>query len=103
MPRCVAFRRRSGSVGSLLEYQHEIGQEQEEVNGSEQDVRASYCERQHAHHEGQDQENGVDCIDAENDRGAGDEPDGKDGRNSQANAGEDRTLKNVDGALQLIG
>ena len=28
--------RRSSSVGSLLEYQHEIGQEQEEVNGSEQ-------------------------------------------------------------------
>lgn len=53
---------------SLLENQHEVSQEQEQVDGSEQDIGASDGKGQHTDHKGQDQENGVDRVDAENDR-----------------------------------
>ena len=52
---------------SLLEDQHQIGQEQEQVDGSEQDIGAPDGKGQHAHHKSQDQENGIDRVDAEDD------------------------------------
>ena len=79
------------SVGSLLEYQHEIGQEQETVNGSEQDVRASYrtsaltmkvrIRRMVSTASMQRM-----IVEPVKNRW-------QDGRNGQANAGEDRTKK----------
>lgn len=93
-----------GATAELFfEDQHEVGQKQEQMNRSEQDIRAPGGKRHHAHGEGQYQEDGIHCIDPEQNRGTGEEPNREDGRNGQANAGEYRSQQNVDRTLQLIG
>lgn len=73
------------------------------MDGSEQDIGASDGKGQHADHEGQDQEDGIDCVDPENDGGFSKEADSEDGWNGEADTREHRSKENIDGALQLIG
>jgi serine phosphatase RsbU (regulator of sigma subunit) len=71
---------------SLLEDQHEIRKEQQQMHGPQQDIRSRACERQCAHPQRQHQEDYVHRVETENNSLPHHEPDGQRCGNRQANA-----------------
>ncbi len=69
------------------------------MDSLEEDIGASDGKGQHADHEGQNQEDGVDRVDSQNNRRFGEKSDREDGRNCQADTREHRSQQDIHGAL----
>jgi hypothetical protein len=90
------------SVPSLLEDQHQVGEEQEQMHRSEQDVGARASKREGAHSQRQDEQNRIDGVESEDDGLSRDETDRQHRWYGQADRGQRRSQQDVDGTLELV-